>query len=441
MASLAKELTPDELDCQRELALINLPANRYKNMDLALWSVPLTPTSSPKHILTYLTSHCVDYTHAKWVDEDLLGAYCEDFKGWTEDMFSNISVEYKRTLKTILRNGGVYTGIWNGAIGKQLTNLLQADALPEWEDRELIRSEVSPRSRWYQRYTQLKNGTLRAQSTPAIPPPPAGLTPPPGNELGGPAPQVPGRNHPAATSPENSSTTAQNPIPPIGDVGNTSTNQQAQQQQSSPLLQTPTIQLATHNPYFDLPPRNVPNEALDVIAVTNFNKGWLVEDSYKGELYDVFDDTVRIFLRLCLGSRIEPSQFHAVFSRVMAGRARKYYMAHVTAKDTFAVAYSKLKINFDTDVNQQLYHKAWQSIDYSTIRRENPDKTPHEALELMFDKLHLCQRALGPTYAGGIPLRAQIMQACRKSTELASALNKPAADPAELMADLRATLI
>jgi hypothetical protein len=94
----------------------------------------------------------------------------------------------------------------------------------------------------------------------------------------------------------------------------------------------------------------------------------------------------------------------------MAGRARKYYIIYITIKDTFAVAYSKLKINFNININQQLYHKAWQSIDYNIIRRENPDKTPYKILKLIFNKLYLYQRVLGPIYAGGIPLRAQIMQ-------------------------------
>jgi hypothetical protein len=104
------------------------------------------------------------------------------------------------------------------------------------------------------------------------------------------------------------------------------------------------------------------------------------------------------------------------------------------------VAYGKLKFHFDTDANHQLYHKAWQFMEFSTVKREHPDKTPAEALELMFDKLQFYQRALGTIYAGAIPLRAQIMQACQKSPELAAALNKPAVDPEELMADLRATL-
>ena len=154
----------------------------------------------------------------------------------------------------------------------------------------------------------------------------------------------------------------------------------------------------------------------------------------------MFDDKVRIFLKACLSGHIKPSQFHAVFPRILAGRAEQYHVSNVDTEDTFAGAYGKLKVHFDTDANHQLYHKDWHLIEYTTIKREHPDKSPTEALELMFDKLQLCQRALGPAYAGGIPLRSQIIHACQRSPELAAALNKPAADPEEMMADLRATL-
>jgi hypothetical protein len=258
---------------------------RFKNVDITLWNVPLIINFSSIYLITYLTSHCVDYIHAKWVDEDLLGAYYEDFKEWTEDIFSSIPVEFKRTLKTILRNGGVYTGIWNEAIGKQLTNLLKANALPDWQDGELARSEISPRSQWYQRYTELKTVTLIARSTPA---------PPDADELGGRASQVPGRNPPAAE-------TTQDTTRSTDGIGNTSTDQQ-DQQPANPLLYNQTAKMVIHDPYHDLPPQNVPNEALDLSIVTNFSKGWQAEDTYKGDLYEVFDDTIRTLLKMYLSA-------------------------------------------------------------------------------------------------------------------------------------------
>jgi hypothetical protein len=198
--------------------------------------------------------------------------------------------------------------------------------------------------------------------------------------------------------------------------------------------------MVTHDPYFDLPPQDIPNEILDLRSATNFSKGWREENMYRGGLYDVLDDTVRIFLKACLNAQIEPSQFHTVFPRILAGRAERYYVSRVTTKDTFAMAYFKMKDHFDTDANHQLYFKDWHLIEFGATKREHPDKSPAEALELMFDKLQLCQRALGPAYAGDIPLRSQIIHACQRSPELAAALNKPAAIPEEMMADLRATL-
>jgi hypothetical protein len=58
--------------------------------------------------------------------------------------------------------------------------------------------------------------------------------------------------------------------------------------------------MVTHDPYFDLPPQDIPNEILDLRSATNFSKGWREENMYRGGLYDVLDDTVRIFLKACL---------------------------------------------------------------------------------------------------------------------------------------------
>jgi hypothetical protein len=164
--------------------------------------------------------------------------------------------------------------------------------------------------------------------------------------------------------------------------------QQWQYQATSAIL--PTVRTVTYDPYHNLPRQNIPNEILDLRTVTNFSKGWRTENMFKGELYDVFDDKVRIFLKACLSAQIEPSQFHAVFPRILAGRAERYHVSYVDTEDTFAVAYGKLKVHFDTDANHQLYHKEWHLIEFAATKREHPDKSPTEALELIFNKLKLC---------------------------------------------------
>jgi hypothetical protein len=62
--------------------------------------------------------------------------------------------------------------------------------------------------------------------------------------------------------------------------------------------------------------------------------------------------------------------------------------------DTFLTVYTKLKNHFNTDVNHSHYYADWTTTSFVKVRRENPDKTLHEVLNIMLDKLQLCQRAL-----------------------------------------------
>jgi hypothetical protein len=71
------------------------------------------------------------------------------------------------------------------------------------------------------------------------------------------------------------------------------------------------------------------------------------------------------------------------------------------------------------------------------MKQKNPDQTLHQALDHLLDKLQLCQRALGPAYAGKNILRTTVIRACRNSPELKIALYKPARVCKKLFANLR----
>jgi hypothetical protein len=77
---------------------------------------------------------------------------------------------------------------------------------------------------------------------------------------------------------------------------------------------------------------------------------------------------------------------------------------------------------------------------YARARQENPDKSPHESLEAMFDKLTLAQRVLGAVYYGPEQLRTTIIRACRGCPELEQALFTPKISCEELFSDLRSAL-
>ena len=102
--------------------------------------------------------------------------------------------------------------------------------------------------------------------------------------------------------------------------------------------------------------------------------------------------------------------------------------------------YEKLKQHFDTEVNHEQYYTNWTTVSFDKLRRDYSNENLHKILQRMFDKLLLCQRALGPMYAGQQPLKTAIIRACCGIPELEYALFRPADDVEKLFSELRSSL-
>lgn len=143
----------------------------------------------------------------------------------------------------------------------------------------------------------------------------------------------------------------------------------------------------TYDAYKSLPPRPVPNEHLDPAKATQFIKTFDKEKKYTGEPYDLLDDKMRILFNICYHAEITPEQFHAIFPRILTGRAE------VEGSDDFVTVYVKIKNHFDTNVNHNQYYTDWMSTIFAKVRQQNLDKNLHEVLRTLLDKMQLCQRA------------------------------------------------
>jgi hypothetical protein len=86
---------------------------------------------------------------------------------------------------------------------------------------------------------------------------------------------------------------------------------------------------------------------------------------------------------------IQEEQFHAVFPRILTGRAGMFYIQVVERGDSFAKAYMAIKNHFDHDVYYQHYYTDWITTTFDRTRTENPDKGLHEVLQILLNKLQL----------------------------------------------------
>jgi hypothetical protein len=74
------------------------------------------------------------------------------------------------------------------------------------------------------------------------------------------------------------------------------------------------------------------------------------------------------------------------------------------------------------------------------MRFKHSDKTFYEALNLLLDKLQLCQRALGKKFMGEDALRTNVIRACRGIPKLKQALFKSARGCEKLFSDFRSSI-
>jgi hypothetical protein len=53
---------------------------------------------------------------------------------------------------------------------------------------------------------------------------------------------------------------------------------------------------------------------------------------------------------------MRPSQFAAIFPRILTGKARDYYLHYISPENDFYSAYIKIKVHFNTKVNYHHYY-------------------------------------------------------------------------------------
>jgi hypothetical protein len=413
---------------------------------------------------TYIARAIADYTEGRSGDDELFAEFCQDFKGWTEAMFERCPATYTKELKRIIRFKGVYTGPLNMTPSKAMVQLLSNEDPPQWPDDQFWRASFDTRTTAYrlQQRPMQDQHPVRLSGTPRTP-----------RLATIRLPQRPSTQHAeqaadvidsVESTQQHVESTRQYAEPTQQQVEPTQQRRQQRQvyngRQPSEWYDSPQHHRGTpsypqpprtsipplprsltDDPYTAVPPPPFTNGKVEPTTITTFVKIWDRDKKYSGKPYDLLDDKLKIFYSVCFHADIQPDQFHAVFPRILTGRAEDYYIHFVDQQvDTFSVVYAKMKAHFDTDVNHSHYYTDWTTTKFHKVRRENADKTLPEVLEIMLDKLQLCQRALGYQYQGEYALRTTVITACRGVKELEFALFKPPISCEELFSDLRSSI-
>ncbi|KAM4064694.1 cwf18 domain containing protein [Hirsutella rhossiliensis] len=378
----ARAMSPEaqlEEICDQMQAL-DIQASAFRQINIDLWDNDITHDEKDKiAVTTYVAKFIFIVQSGSDQGYDLLGYFQQHFEEWTEDTWDRARMNTREPSETT-KERGIYT---------------------EQEFTEMVFDE---RTAAFRRQTALLGSNASTNPHPSQPPSPS-VTPlaAPHQGLNEPQPIK------TLTSPPNAPT----PAPTIQDKPaptSLTIHPTSYRFQNPDLVQPVTNPIpehlsgpATFGEYMKLPPDNIPNAIVDSDIQQKFMKTWNKDRNYTGEPYDLLDDKLRLFLSNCSHIQVKPSQFHALFPRILDGRAQRFYLDKITWATTFRQAYDIFKQHFDTK---------------STICFEDP----HEVLQTLFDKLQLCQRALG------------------RIPELQYALFKPADNVEHLLADLRASV-
>ncbi|KAF1360712.1 hypothetical protein EJ07DRAFT_85816, partial [Lizonia empirigonia] len=126
-------------------------------INTSLWGIPALPDSSEIHATTWVAKTIHDYDIGMVWDDNLFDDYLGDFEGWTKELFLRVERVTLKSLKTILRHRGVYTGNNRARIADSLYNLLCMENTPEWDPVEFQAMEFDQRSRAYKRQQNTKH--------------------------------------------------------------------------------------------------------------------------------------------------------------------------------------------------------------------------------------------------------------------------------------------
>ncbi|KJZ68969.1 hypothetical protein HIM_11642 [Hirsutella minnesotensis 3608] len=439
-------------EIHEQMQALDIQASAYRQIDINLWDNDITPDEEDKiAVTTYVARFLSNVQFGSDQGYDLLGYFQQHFEDWTEDIWDRAQNEYKRALRKLLRRRGIYTGSQRGKFAPQFCQLQTTDDPPTWPQQEFLDMVFDEKTSAHRRQTALigSNASTRSvqqqspsptatspQAVPTVVPLPS--SPIPATTL---APTA--QDTPAPTSLTTHPTTYHFQHPEhVQRVHTTRTI--ADPPQTIVLEDTkrpePTSEPISLEDYTKLPPDDTPNTTVDSDVQQKFMKLWDKDQNYTGEPYDLLDDKLRIFMSICYNIQVKPSQFHALFPRILAGRAQTFYIDEIKWTTTFRKAYDSIKQHFDTDVNHVHYYTDWTTTTFNKIRTEHATKSLHQVLQLLIDKLRLCQRALGKDYAGNVPLRTTLINACRGVPELEHALFRPAEKIETLYADLRSSV-
>ncbi|KAF1934946.1 hypothetical protein EJ02DRAFT_389925 [Clathrospora elynae] len=150
----------------------------FETIDTSLWGVPAPADVNKAHATTWVAKTIHDYHLAMVWDDHLFDDYLGDFEGWTKELFLKVERGTLKSLKTVLRHRGVYTGSNRARIADSLYNMIATENALEWDPAEFQSMDFDSRSKAYKRQQNAPRIDHVPEQQPPQPAPLAGTQPP-----------------------------------------------------------------------------------------------------------------------------------------------------------------------------------------------------------------------------------------------------------------------
>ncbi|RKF64554.1 hypothetical protein GcC1_131018, partial [Golovinomyces cichoracearum] len=127
---------------------------------------------------------------------------------------------------------------------------------------------------------------------------------------------------------------------------------------------------------------------------------------------------------------------------ILSKRAQNWFIHNVPMSDKFAAMNKKIKLHFDVEVNHHQYYTDWTSMTFRTMVADPSQhgKSKAEVLTALLDRLQLCQRALGESFAGDLQLKINTERTFKGVPDFEMALYDPPSTFEALASKLRSSL-
>lgn len=151
------------------------------------------------------------------------------------------------------------------------------------------------------------------------------------------------------------------------------------------------------------------------------------ESKYSGELYDILDSKVAIFIDYCGEVGLQKEQYHNAFASMLKDRARQFYYDQLANKGyKFDQMMVLTKGHFETEENKQEYLTRWRTKTLWSVRKEYPEKTISEFFSIMVEQLQKIQHGLWGSYHVDQNIRDRVINGFQGIRECELALFNPA---------------